>query len=77
MFGRPRGRPRKEANAGEVPSTVANWGANEAPRHCRNQNCKSVNSRVNTTERFTSPKRTVRYRECLDCGQRFSTIELC
>lgn len=76
MFGRPRGRPKKVVMVCDVPATVANWGANENPRHCRNPGCKSVSSKVNTTERFSSPPRTVRYRECLDCGQKYSTIEV-
>jgi hypothetical protein len=75
MFGRTRGRPKKAVIVCDVPATVANWGAKETPRHCRNQGCKSVNSRVHTTNRLTSPPRTIRYRECLDCGQRYSTVE--
>jgi len=58
-----------------VKKSKANWGANETPRHCRNQNCKSIHSEVmNTVQKF-NPERTLRYRLCKDCGQKYTTIE--
>jgi transcriptional regulator NrdR family protein len=59
----------------KAAASKANWGANETPRHCRNQSCRSVNSEVGTVKRLFNPERTLRYRICRDCGQRFSTIE--
>ena len=53
----------------------ANWGANEPNRHCANQSCKSTNSRITDTKNFHNPERTVRYRVCLDCGQKYSRVE--
>ncbi len=56
----------------------ANYGANEHPRQCRNVACKSTNSRVKEggTKVFQHPHRTVRYRECVDCGQNWSSLEV-
>jgi transcriptional regulator NrdR family protein len=55
------------------PKPRANYGANEKPRHCRK--CRSTNSRVVDTKVFETIPRTIRYRLCLDCNQRFSTVE--
>ena len=66
---------RKKATK-KKPATKANWGANENPRHCRNVQCKSTNSTVENTRQFSHPPRTVRYRRCADCGQRYSTLEV-
>ena len=54
----------------------ANWGAAEHPRYCRNGRCKSTRSTVEDTKQFKFPDRTVRYRLCKACNQRYSTIEL-
>lgn len=56
------------------PKARANWGANESPRHCRH--CGSVNSEIVTTKNMTNPDRRVRYRKCLDCERRYSTLDI-
>jgi hypothetical protein len=54
----------------------ANWGAAENPRHCRNTSCKSIRSEVSKTRQCFNPARTLRYRICLACGQRYTTLEV-
>jgi len=72
---KPAKRKYKKRAKKAVKKSKANWGANETPRHCRNQNCKSIHSEVmNTVQKF-NPERTLRYRLCKDCGQKYTTIE--
>ena len=52
----------------------ANWGPNESPRHCRK--CQCTKTEVVSTRNFEHPARRVRYRKCLECLQRFSTLEI-
>ena len=66
----------KRVTKKKTPKSRANWGANESPRHCRNPACGSVNSDIVTTKNMTNPDRRVRYRKCLDCGRRFSTLDV-
>ena len=61
---------------GKQSEKRANWGANENPRKCRNQQCGAQISKIVTTKYFDYPRRCVRYRMCLVCGQRFSTMDL-
>jgi len=65
---------KERATKKKAPKDRANWGAHELPKYCRH--CKSVHTEIVTTKNMTSPDRKVRYRRCLDCKKRFSTLDV-
>lgn len=63
----------KAQEATKAPPSPSNWGANERRRSC--PKCESVRSKINGSRELANPRRIIRNRICLDCGQRFATNE--
>ena len=63
----------KAQEAIKVPPSPSNWGANERRRSC--PKCESVRSKINGSRELANPRRIIRNRVCLCCGQRFTTNE--